>query len=295
MKFVVLLLAFTAVFAVPVTQVPEEKKDAAPVVAEVKTEAVPAPAATETKTEVKTEVVPAPAATETKAEVKTEVVPAPAVTEVKTEAAPATAEVKGQALAQIMKAFTDMSAPFKGEEFNMLKDVMEKGTDILAKAEQKAQEIHEHPDFQNLIQADSLFGIKNDGTIDADIATNQLGQLMSMLTGTEMSNQEKTLIHDLIGGFSSLFAPLTGESNSMNADLEKLAQQFSSKFDKMQEKLSSTPKDKLLEPQTLLSVMSEEDGTVDTQLLSQVTEKFMDKITAQFDKVIGSFDQVAHQ
>jgi len=117
---------------------------------------------------------------------------------------------------------------------------------------------------------------------------------MSMFTGNQMSTQEKTLVHDLIGGFSSLFAP-SQETNSMNSDLEKLAQQFSAKFDKMQEKFTSTPKDKLLEPQTLLSVMSEEDGTVDTQLLSQVTEKFMDKITAQFDKVMGTVEQLQQQ
>jgi len=291
----------SAVLAVPVTQVPEEKKDAPAVVAEVKaTEpvaAVPAPVAAVPAPVAETKAAPvAEVKAEAKVEEKVEA-KAETKTEVKTEAAQpaASAEVKGQALTQIMKAFTDMSAPFKGEEFSMLKDVMEKGTEILAKAEQKAQEIHGHPDFQSLIQADSLFGIKNDGSIDADVATDQLSQLMSMFTGNQMSSQEKTLVHDLIGGFSSLFAPLQGGADSMNSDLEKLAQQFSSKFDKMQEKLSSTPKDKLLEPQTLLSVMSEEDGTVDTQLLSQVTEKFMDKITAQFDKVMGTVEQLQQQ
>lgn len=292
MKFFILLLALTAVLSVPVTQVPEENK-AAPVAVEQpkvetpKVEEKQPEAKVETKTEAKVET---PKVEETKTETKTE-----AKVETKTEAAPvapaATEEVKGQALSQIMKAITDLSAPFKGEEFNMLKEVMEKGTDILAKAEQKAHEIHSHPEFQSLIQADSLFGIKADGSIDADVATDQLTQLMSMLTGTQMSTQEKTLVHDLIGGFSSLFTPLANGGDSMNADLEKLASQFTTKFDKIQQKLGETSKDKLFEPQTLLSVMSEEDGSIDTQLLSQVTEKFMDKITAQFDKVMGALEQ----
>jgi len=77
----------------------------------------------------------------------------------------------------------------------------------------------------------------------------------------------------------------------MNADLEKLAQQFTNKFDKIQGKLGEASKDKLFEPQTLLSVMSEDDGAIDTQLLSKVTEKFMDKISSQFEKVMGTLEK----
>jgi len=203
--------------------------------------------------------------------------------------------VKTQTLAQVMKAITDLSGSFNGEEFNMLKDVMSKGTEILAKAESKAQEIHSHPEFQTLLQSDSLFGIKNDGSIDADVATNQLTQLMSLLTGTQMSEQEKTLVHDLIGGFSGLFAPIVSGTDPMNADLEKLAQQFTSKFDGLQAKLGESSKDKLLDTQTLLSVMTSDDGAVDTQLLTQVTEKFMDKISSQFDKVMGTLEKFSKE
>jgi len=301
MKFFIVLLALTAVLAVPVTQVPEEKKDA-PVVAEpVVAGKEPVVSGKEPVVSGKEPVVsgkePVVSGKEPvvsgKEPTNNEAVPDKKITSPE-KSAPAVEEVKGQALSQIMKAFTDLAGPFKGEEFSMLKDVMEKGQDILSKAEEKAKEIHSHPEFQNLVQADSLFGIKNDGTIDADVATEQLTQLMNMLTGSPLSTQEKTLVHDLIGGFSSLFAPSTSTDNSMNADLEKLATQFTAKFDKMQQKLTETPKDKLFEPQTLLSVMSEEDGSIDTQLLSQVTEKFMDKITAQFDKVMGSFEKLQH-
>jgi len=194
-----------------------------------------------------------------------------------------------------MKAITDLSGSLAGEEFNMLKDVMSKGTEILAKAEEKAQEIHSHPEFQTLLQSDSLFGIKSDGTIDADVATSQLTQLMTLLTGTQMSEQEKTLVHDLIGGFSGLFAPIVSGTDPMNADLEKLAQQFTNKFDSLQTKFGENSKDKLLDTQSLLSVMTEDDGSVDTQLLSQVTQKFMDRISAQFDKVVGSIEKYSKE
>jgi len=190
-----------------------------------------------------------------------------------------------------MKAVADLAAPFGGEEFNLLKEVMDKGTTILAQAEEKAHQMHSNPEFQTLIQGDSLFGIKNDGTIDADVATNQLTQLMSLLTGTKMSDQEKTLVHDLIGGFSGLFAPLISGSDPMQSDFEKLAQQFTSKFDKVQEKIASSPADKLLEPQTLLSVMTEADSSFDAKLLNEVTSKFMDRISNQFEKVMGTLQK----
>jgi len=241
----------------------------------------------ETPVEVKVET---PAVVETKVETPVEV-----KTETKVETTATATEVKEQALSQVMKAIADMASPFSGEEFNVLKDVMTKGTEILAQAEQKAQQLQSHPEFQNLIQGESLFGIKQDGSIDATVATDQLTQLMSLLTGTQMNAQEKTLVHDLISGFSGLFGPMTSGTDTMQADFEKLAQQFSTKFDKIQDKLVSTPHDKLLEPQTLLSVMSEEDGGIDTQLLSQVAEKFMDKISTQFDKVLGSLEKIGEQ
>jgi len=287
----------TAVIAVPVAQVPiETQPTAEPKVAEVKVETPVAEVKVETPvvaTETKTEV---PAATETKVEAKVETPVAETKVETKAVAPVVVAdEIKTQTLAQVMKAITDLSGSFNGEEFNMLKDVMSKGTEILAKAEEKAQEIHSHPEFQNLLQSDSLFGIKNDGTIDADVATAQLTQLMSLLTGTQMSAQEKTLVHDLIGGFSGLFAPIVSGTDSMNADLEKLAQQFTNKFDTLQTKFGENSKDKLLDTQTLLSVMTEDDGSVDTQLLSQVTQKFMDRISSQFDKVMGSVEKFSKE
>jgi len=286
-----------------VTQVPEvATTEQVP----TKVEEVKVEAKVETPVEVKVEAhVETPVETKVEAKVETPVevkveakVETPVEAKVETPAAETkveTAEVKEQALAQVMKAIADMASPFSGEEFNVLKDVMTKGTEILAQAEQKAQQMQSHPDFQNLIQGDSLFGIKQDGSIDANIATDQLTQLMSLLTGSQMNAQEKTLVHDLISGFSGLFAPIASGSDPMQADFEKLAQQFTSKFDKIQEKLVATPHDKLLEPQTLLSVMSEEDGGIDTQLLSQVAEKFMDKISTQFDKVLGSLEKLGEQ
>jgi len=204
-------------------------------------------------------------------------------------------EAKGQALAQVMKAFSSFAAPLGGEESNLLQEVLSKGSDILAQAEESAKKMHDHPEFQSLLQSDSLFGIKKDGSIDADVATNQLTQLMSLITGTEMSTQEKTLVHDLIGGFSSLFAPMMSGSDPMQSDIEKLAQQFAKKFDSVQEKLSATPKDKLLEPQTLLSVIGDDNTGIDTQLLNDVTQRFMDKVSTQFEKVMGSFEKMSEQ
>jgi hypothetical protein len=284
MKFFIVLLALTAVIAVPVTQVPETVAAPVAVAPVAAAPVVAAPVAAETKAvEVKVET---PAVAETKVET-------PAVEAKKTEST--IDEVKGQALSQVMKAITDLSAPLAGEEFNLLKEVMSKGANILAQAEEKANMLKNHGDFQNLVQSDSLFGIKTDGTIDADVATEHLTQLMSLITGTKMSTQEKTLVHDLIGGFSGLFAPLLSGSDPMQADLEKIAQQFTNKFDKLQTQISNTPKDKLLEPQTLLSVMTSDNEGIDTQLLSQVTEKFMDRVSSQFEKAMGTLEKFQAQ
>jgi hypothetical protein len=292
MRFFLLILALTAVVAVPVTQVPEAETK------KVEVAVVEQPKAVEpAKVDVAVEGPKNPAPVEqpkvvepAKADVAVEQPKAVEPTKVETPVEATKEEAKGQALAQVMKAVADLAAPFGGEEFNLLKEVMSKGTNILAQAEEKAHQMHSNPEFQNLLQGDSLFGIKNDGTVDADVATEQLTQLMSLLTGTKMSTQEKTLVHDLIAGFSGLFAPLMTGSDPMQSDLEKLAQQFTSKFDKVQEKIVSQ-KDKLLEPQTLLSVMSEEDGSIDTTLLNDVTQKFMDRISSQFEKVMGTLEK----
>jgi len=300
MRFFLVILALTAVIAVPVAQLPEAKaevaqpakvEEAPKVVAEVPKVVAEVPKVAEEAPKVVAEV---PKVAEEAPKVVAEVPKveeAPKAVEVPKVETPVKEEAKGQALSQVMKAVADLAAPFGGEEFNLLKEVMDKGTTILAQAEEKAHQMHTNPEFQTLLQSDSLFGIKNDGSIDADVATNQLTQLMTLLTGTKMSDQEKTLVHDLIGGFSGIFAPLLTGSDPMQGDFEKLAQQFTSKLDKVQSKIVASPKDQLLEPQNLLSVMTEEDGSVDSKLLNEVTQKFMDRISGQFEKVMGTLEK----
>jgi hypothetical protein len=275
MKFVVLLVLIACVAAVPVQQVPE------PVAAKIE-EALKLP---ETNTEApKVEV---PKVEETKVEV-------PKVEEPKVEqkAEPASAHevIREQALAQVLKAVGDLSSsPISSEESNMLKEVMTKGSSILAEAEKKAKALQSVPEFQTLLQSDALFGIKADGSIDASIATDQLTQLMSLMTGTTVSDKEKEMVHQLIAGFAGLFTPIVTGHDPMQTDFERLAEQFTSKFDKVQQTMNS--KDKLLDSQALLSVMSETSEGIDTQLLADVTTKFMDRISSQFEKVISDLDK----
>jgi len=41
--------------------------------------------------------------------------------------------------------------------------------------------------------------------------------------------------------------------------------------------------------------MTEDDSGIDAKLLNDVTQKFMDKISTQFEKVMGSFDAISKQ
>jgi hypothetical protein len=283
-----IVLALSVVLCVPVAQVPEQVP--APVQVEQPVVKAEEPAKVEA------------VKVEEPAKVETVKVEEPAVTKVETkleehaEQPLKTEETQDQALAQVLKAVSELATPFGGEEFGLLKDMISKGSEMMAEAEKKAKEVHSKPEFQSLLQGDALFGIKQDGTIDADVATDQFSQLMSLVTGTSVNEQDKHLIHELIAGFSSLFAPPSAAGpDSLQSDFEKLATQFSSKFQHVQDKLSETPKDKLLDAQTLLSVMNDDNGELDLKLLSDVTQKFYDKFSSQFEKVVSTLEKIGEE
>jgi len=297
MKFFALLLVVTAVVAVPVAQVPEANTEKAVEVPVVEVKKAEEPVAVEAK---KAEPVAVegkkaePVAVEAK---KAEDLVAVEKTGGRGNPAPQDAVaavpkvanedlIKEQALSQVMKAVADLASPFDSNEFNTLKEMMSKGSEMLAEAEKKAMELQSKAEFQNLIQGDALFGIKADGSVDAEAATEQVSQLLSLFTGTTLSQDEKTLLHDIIGGVAGIFSPLQNQTDPLQRDLEKLAEQFTNKFEHVQKKLETTSQDKLLDSQTLLSLVSEDnEGGIDTQLLTDVTGKFLDRMTEQFEHI----------
>eukprot|EP00300_Choanocystis_sp_HF-7_P033059 c45348_g1_i1.p1 GENE.c45348_g1_i1~~c45348_g1_i1.p1 ORF type:complete len:257 (-),score=69.85 c45348_g1_i1:45-815(-) len=241
MKFLVLVLAFVAVSnAVPITG--------------ASTSEVPA-----------LELNPAPAAP-------------PAA-----EAQAATQDIKDQALNQVLSFISEMAQPMSTEEHNALKDIIATGSEILMQAEKKAREMAKTPEVQNLVQTDSvtgMFGLKPDGTIDADAAATQMTEILASMASPEnpLTAEEKNVLHDLITGFSRAFAPTKETTENLQKDFEKLVSGLGAPT-------ANEKKDELAGATNLLSVFSEQKQAFDTKLLSDLTEKFLDSMEKQFAQV----------
>merc|ERR1712048_501426 len=242
MKFVVAILALLALTnAVPVQQMPEAEQ--AP--------ATPAEA---------------PAA---------ESKEAPAAEEPKSAEA-----VKEQALNQVMSFISEMAQPMSTEEHDALKDIISTGGDILMQAEKKAREFSKLRDAQTLVQTDSatgLFGMKSDGSIDADAAADQMTEILSKMASPSnpLTSEEKNVLHELISGFSRAFAPTKETTQALQKDFEKLVGQFAKPS-------ANDKKDELTGATNLLSVFSESKQPFDTKILTDLTEKFLDSMEKQF-------------
>jgi len=302
MKYLVLLfLALVLVSSVPVAQVNTknetpvvaEAKVETPVVAETKVETkVETPAVAETKVEAKPEAkveakveAPVVATTEQKLEQKVEAkveTPVVASTETKAETkVESKVDVKQQALAQVMDFISQMAQPLGAEEKDALKDIISVGGEILMEAEKKMKELHNMPEVQNLIQGDvqtGLFGMKPDGSIDADAAASQMTEILSKMApeSNPLTAEEKSALHDLISGFSKAFAPTKETTESLQKDFEKIMESVTApKTGKHDEALGAT---------NLLSVFSDAEHGINTELLTQLTEKFLDSMEKQFNK-----------
>jgi len=248
--FFALAVLFAVACAVPVAQIPEAAPVAAPVVA---------PAAP----------VVAPAADlEKKAD--------------------AVEQLKQTALDQVMSFVAEMAQPMSSDEHKALKDIISTGSNLLVEAEKKAREIHTKLESMNLIQGD-MFGVKQDGSIDADSAANQITDILASLTtpSNPLSSEEKNVLHELISSFAKAFSPTKETTQALQSDFEKLAEQFTSKLGNIFQELvpptaAGASHDDFLNPQTLLSVFSNEKNGFDTKMLTDLTEKFLDTMEKQF-------------
>merc|ERR1712019_207003 len=122
-------------------------------------------------------------------------------------------------------------------------------------AEKKAREFIELKDTQTLMQTGAetgLFGMKSDGTVDPDVAADQMTDILSKMASPSnpLTSEEKNVLHDLISGFSRAFAPTKETTASLQKDFDKLVDAFSSD-------LTNQKKDELTGATNLLSVFND--------------------------------------
>merc|ERR1712127_383267 len=261
MKFFVAFALIAALaYAVPVEQAPAKVEETPVDVTPTKVEEAVA----------KVDETPA-VVEETKTEAATE--PAPAETEAVTK--DDVAAIKDQALTQVMSFISEMAQPMSEEEHSALRDIISTGGDILMQAEKKTREVSELADVQNLMQTGAetgLFGMKSDGTIDADAAAEQMTDLLSNMASptNPLTSDEKNVLHELIAGFSRAFAPPKETTEALQQDFEKLVGSLAPQDDK------NAKADELTGATNLLSMFS------DTKMLTDLTEKFLDSMEKQF-------------
>jgi hypothetical protein len=118
-----------------------------------------------------------------------------------------------------------------------------------------------------------MFGFKDDGSIDPEVAASQMTELLSKMAGPSnpLSTEEKTVLHDLISGFARAFAPAKETALSMEEDFQNLIQTFSGVLDNS--KLDKA--DSLLGATNLLSLFTDDKPAFDFKLLADLTDKFL--------------------
>eukprot|EP00300_Choanocystis_sp_HF-7_P021791 c20892_g1_i1.p1 GENE.c20892_g1_i1~~c20892_g1_i1.p1 ORF type:complete len:222 (+),score=61.31 c20892_g1_i1:2-667(+) len=190
------------------------------------------------------------------------------------EAKPATlsisaAETKEQALNQVLSFISEMAQPLTPEEHKSLESYMATGNELLVQAENKARQM---PETQTLVQTEvdaPMFGLKEDGTIDAEAAATQVTDLLSKLAApvNPLTEAEKTMLHELISGFARAFAPTKETTETLQKDFEQLV-----------DGVVENSKDQLLGATTLLAVFADSNQA----LHSEFTNKFLDTMEKQF-------------
>jgi len=137
--------------------------------------------------------------------------PAPAVAEV---AKPAEEDPLKQVISLVQKLADKMPA----EEQNSLKEMLAAGQDIITKAEVKARDITTQLETSNLLQSDNILGIKQDGTIDADVAADQITSLINIFAGPNtVTPQDKDMMHQVISAVSGFLNPLLQSASDPSA------------------------------------------------------------------------------
>ena len=136
-------------------------------------------------------------------------------------------------------------------------------------------------DAQALVQTESgagLFGMRPDGTVDENVAADQMTEMLAKLAGPSnpLTGDEKNVLHDLISGFAKAFNPTKETTQNLQKDFEQLVNTFAApaSASKMDEKLGAT---------NLLGLFSGgSQQAFDTKLLADLTEKFLSSMEKQF-------------
>jgi len=272
MKLIVAAICIAFVASVPVNDVPAKVETTLPATEAAPAVAVAAPAVVEAP---KTEVAPAAVAEAPKATEAVAVVEAK-----KDDAAPHVEEV----LKQVVNLVQSMTGGLSEQDSKSLKDMMSMGADILTQAEKKAQEISSKIQDQNLLQADNMFGMKEDGSIDAGQAVDQITNLINVFVGPNTVNDdEKKMMKSMLTMITSIVNP---PANSNGPAVAPMAHEFENILRALMPPQNKDGKhDDLLHPEALLDMFggAESKSDFDFSALAEVTNKFfesLDKVEA---------------
>jgi hypothetical protein len=275
MKLIVAAICIAFVASVPVNDVPAKVETTLPATEAAPAVAAPAIAAPAIAAAVEAPKIEAVVAEATKA---TEAV-AVAVVEAKKDepAAPQVEEV----LKQVVSLVQSMTGGLSEQDSKSLKDMMSMGADILTQAEKKAQEISSKIQDQNLLQADNMFGIKEDGSIDAGQAVDQITNLINVFVGPNTVNDdEKKMMKSMLTMITSIVNP---PATSNGPAVAPMAHEFENILRALMPPQNKDGKhDDLLHPEALLDMFggAESKSDFDFSALADVTNKFFESLEA---------------
>jgi hypothetical protein len=136
--------------------------------------------------------------------------------------------------------------------------------------------------FQSLVSLGSETGdVKHGAGLNSDVAVDQMTEVLSKMAdpSNPLTPEEKTVVHDLISGFSKAFLPRQGAFDSLKNDFERIIDGFGAK---------STNQDQLLGATNLLDMFGSAEKKDSGKVLAELTEKFLDAMEKNFAKVSGS-------
>jgi len=272
MKLLIAAICIALVASVPVSDVPAKVEIPAEIAAPAPAPAVEAPAVPAVEAPAAVAEIEAPVA-EAKVEAKAD--------EPAQVAAPQVEEV----LKQVASLVQTMTGGLSEQDSKSLKEMMNMGAEVLSQAEKKAQEIQAKIQDQNLLQSDNMFGIKEDGSIDANQAVDQITNLINVFVGPNTVNdEEKKMMKSMLTMVTSIINPPTaGANTNPAASIAPMAHEFEGILRALMAPPTSGKHDDLLHPEALLDMFgsSDDKSEFDFNAIADVANKFIDSLEAK--------------
>ena len=143
-------------------------------------------------------------------------------------------------------------------------------------AEKKAKEIQNKLETSNLLQSDSILGVHPDGSIDPDVATEQISTIVNIFAGPyALTSQDKEMMHTVISTVSTLLNP-----QPQNATVVDMFKQFEPLVQLLLPPMH-VPRthDDSLQTENLIAIDAQKNVNIDVKAVADLASQFVQAVS----------------